>query len=183
MNRARDLSRTTGELRAAFDEAFARPYPTDPPDQTDLLAIAVGGEPYALRLEQVRVVQADPRLVSVPSPRPDLLGLAGVRGVVAPVYDLARLLNHPRVGAPRWLALVRTSAPFAVAFERFEQHLRLPTSELTLSRTTGGTAAGFTSGSVRSHFGPTPLIDLFALFRAVTNGAPQRSAPKREETP
>jgi chemotaxis signal transduction protein len=112
------------------------------------------------------------------------LGLVGVRGVVAPIYDLAQLLGYASVAAPRWVALLRGSAPFGVAFERFERHLRVPTSDVTLAAAPhDATSATLTFGSVRSESGPLPLIDLFALFRAVTNGPEPSSEPKREDAP
>ena len=174
-----ELAGAASRLRAEFDEVFARPHPADPPEHVDVLEIQVAGQRYALRLAEVLAVHADRKLVRAPSPRPDLLGLVGVRGVVAPVYDLAKLLGHGGGGEPRWLALVRGAAPFGLAFERFERHRRVALSAITLASVEG---RGFTSGSVETSLGPLPLIDLFALLRAVTNGSGQVPTPEREET-
>lgn len=169
-------------LRSDFDAAFARaPDPAAPP-QLDLLVIRVGEHRYALRLSQVLSVHADRKLVAVPSPRADLLGLVGLRGVIVPVYDLRRLLGYPAAAPPRWLAHVRAAAPLAVAFELFERHLRLPASDVTTATSNADAVHPFATGSAKSASGPLPIIDLLAIHQEVTSGAQRAFAREREET-
>src|SRR5688572_94281 len=160
MTNSRDLSATAGELRSAFDRSFAESIAASPPPQLDMLAIRVAEHRYALRLSEVLAVHADRRLVPVPSALPELLGLAGLRGVVVPVYDLRRLLGYAAGVAPRWLALVRAPAPFAVAFEQFEAHLRLPETALIVGNGTNVAQSSFARGSVETADGPRSVIDL-----------------------
>jgi chemotaxis signal transduction protein len=157
------------ELRGDFDASFARaPDPATPP-QLDLLVIRVAEHRYALRLSQVLAVHADRKLVAVPSPRADLLGLVGLRGAIAPVYDLGLLLGYGSTSAPRWLAHVRVATPLAVAFEHFEQHLRLPLADVTSALATEGAVHPFATGSAKSTSGPLSIIDLPAIYQEVTS--------------
>lgn len=160
------LSGLAAELRADFDAAFAQAHAPEAPPQVDLLLIGVAEHGYALRLSEVVELLADRRLAQVPSPRRDLLGLAGLRGVVTPVYDLALQLGHPPAVEPRWLVQVRARAPFAVAFERFDRHLRLPLSALAAAREGAGTTT-FSRASVRLEQHPLPVLDLPAIFESV----------------
>jgi chemotaxis signal transduction protein len=158
---------SAARLRANFDASFGHAHATESPPQLDLLLIQVAEHDHALRLDQVSALHVDRKLVQTPGPRPELLGLVGVRGVVAPVYDLRRLLGYSAASAPRWLAVLRASAPLAVAFEQFERHLRVPQSDL-VSADAGATSAAFVGGRVRSATKALPLIDLLAIFDDVT---------------
>jgi chemotaxis signal transduction protein len=171
------LQQVAARLKAEFDDAFTWPHAPQAPAVVDLLVIGVGERGYALELSSVRALHADRKLVPVPSPRADLLGLVGVRGVVAPVYDLALLLGHAAPAAPRWLAHVRAPVPFAVGFEHFERHLRLPRAELSPARE--GHSA-FAHASARTERGLLPVIDLLMIFESVTR---RPAAPERREEP
>ena len=174
------LSTTSARLRADFDHAFTRDQTSDAPAVLDLLLIRVESRGYALKLAEVEALHADRKLVAAPSPRPELLGLVSVRGVVAPVYDLAQLLGYAPERSARWLAQVRAAAPFAVAFSFFEHHLRAPLADLTQPRP-GAANSALAHQSLRTDSGPLPVIDLQAIFENVARrpGAPGR----REERP
>jgi chemotaxis signal transduction protein len=121
---------TAAGLRRRFDEAFAAPAGSRLERSESLLAIRVGSSPYALRLSEITGLHADLKIVAVPSPVKALLGIAGVRGAMAPIYDLAALLGYPPVSAPRWVAFVRAPEPVGLAFETFESHLQADTSSV-----------------------------------------------------
>ena len=116
-------------FRDAFDQSFAHAVGTGPAAVVDLLAITVGGEPYALRLSEVSGLFVDKAVMWLPSPAPALLGVAGFRGTVLPVYDLGRLLGRDKAAAARWL-VVAGGASVALAFERFDGFLRVPPERL-----------------------------------------------------
>ena len=175
---SRDVTRAA-DLREAFDRGFAAPPPPAAPAQLDLLAIRCADHGFALPLSDVLAVYTERKIVAVPSPVPELIGLAGVRGLVAPVYDLRSLLGYGRGPAPRWLALVRAPEPFAVGFELFEQHLRLPLADVFHGTADAQGPHPFARGSVRLASGPRPLIDLTVLFAAVTGR--RKSALERED--
>jgi hypothetical protein len=89
--------------------------------------------------------------------------------VIAPVYDLRRLLGYSASEAPRWLAHVRAATPLAVAFELFERHLRLPLSDVTSAAGDDGAVHPLATGSAKSAGGPLPVIDLLAIYQEVTS--------------
>jgi len=109
-------------MRDAFDRGFAQPRAIDRPDSERLLALAVGGDPYALHMEEIASLSVDRRLTPLPSPVPEFAGIVGLRGAILPVYDLARLLGYPAAGQARWLAML-AAAPVAVAFAAFDGYI------------------------------------------------------------
>lgn len=125
-------------LRDDFDLSFARVRQAPEVLGTDYLLIRVVGEPYALRLAEVAALEADRAITPVPSEAPALLGVAGLRGALVAVFELAQLLGHAPASAPRaappsgqsgraasrWLVLVKGSLT-AMAFGDFEGQRRL----------------------------------------------------------
>jgi chemotaxis signal transduction protein len=112
------------ELREAFDRSFAQAPSPAAAAVESLLAIRVGADRYALRLADVSGLFADKRVTWLPSPVSELVGIAGFRGAVLPVYDLGMLLGCPRATAPRWM-VVTIAAPIGLAFEGFDGHLNV----------------------------------------------------------
>lgn len=119
------------QLRQVFDRTFALPPSLASPEVEDLLTIRVAGDPYAIRLLDIAGIVTGRRVVSVPAVTPDLLGLAGIRGGIVPVFGLSSILGYgPDPGSPRWMILCGSEEPIALAFSDFEGYLRLPTSAL-----------------------------------------------------
>jgi purine-binding chemotaxis protein CheW len=93
--------------------------------------VRVAGDAYAIRLTEIGGLYADKRVIPLPTYAPNLLGVAGFRGQVVPVYDLAALLGYASRPAARWLVLAAGRDPVAFAFERFETQLMVsPESEI-----------------------------------------------------
>jgi len=122
---ASPLAQRAAELRRNFDRSFAEPPRSRQAASLDLLAIRLGGEPYALHLAAVTGLFAGKKFTRLPQAAPELLGIAGFRGSVVPVYDLRVLLGCADGEAPRWLVIAAASA-VALAFDGFDGHLRLP---------------------------------------------------------
>jgi chemotaxis signal transduction protein len=116
------------DLRAAFDRGFAEAPAAGAAPYVDLLRVRIGGEPYALVLAEIASFHADLRVVPLPSPAPELLGVAAVRTAVVPVYDLRAVLaatgGTGPGAAPRWLVVLRGAPPLALAFDGFDGHAR-----------------------------------------------------------
>lgn len=118
------------ELRETFDAGFAEPRPPARPPARRLLAVRAGGVPLAAPLEDLAGVHAAQRIIPLPDCAPGLLGLAGIRGRVVAVHDLAAAVGAGALtGAPRWLLVTGGAEPLALAVEAVEGHLSLPRGE------------------------------------------------------
>jgi chemotaxis signal transduction protein len=177
-DRAQSLLQTAAKLRAQFDAAFAVQLAPSAGAEIDVLAIRVSGRGYALRLSEVLAVHAERQLTAVPSPVPALLGLAGVRGLAVPVYDLRLLLGYGAGPTPRWVALARAASPIGFAFETFEAHWRLPLGAVIAGVDDGNS---FAPGSVETEDGPRPLLHLPSLIASVTKPTRPSGERAREE--
>jgi hypothetical protein len=117
-------------LRAEFDAAFGAP-PRRASQAVGLLAIRIGNAAFAVRLLQAGGLVTVRAIAPVPSRRPELLGIAALRGEVLPVYSLARLvLRADDVEPPRWLILAGAPDRVALAFAAFDGHLVAAASDL-----------------------------------------------------
>lgn len=126
------LSATAAELRSAFDRERTFPLSREEAQKTEsLIGIRVSGDAYAMRVAEVTSLCTDRKIVRLPSAMPELLGLAGIRGVVVPVYSLAALLGYQSgPEGVRWLALCGIEEPIVFAFSGFEGYTRVLQSEL-----------------------------------------------------
>lgn len=172
------------QLRAEFDRAFALPHAPAAPAQLDLLLIRVGGHPYALPLSQVMALHVDRTLTEAPSPRRELLGLVGLRGVVTPVYSLSLLLGYEVREAARFLVQVDVASPFALSFEHFEQHARVAATALAPVARDGEGARGSARGSISLGASPVTVLNLETIFQLATGAGREANQPRvRQERP
>jgi chemotaxis signal transduction protein len=111
-------------LRDAFDRSFAEARPPDPAATENLLAIRIGAEPHALRLSEIAGLFGDRKICPLPGSVRALLGIAGFRGSIVPVYDLGALLGDRPEETVRWLVLA-ASELVAFAFGALDGHLRV----------------------------------------------------------
>lgn len=126
-----DLATRLAAERAAFDSAFASPPPAVAEERVRILTLRVGKDRFALRLSEVAGLHHDRRVVPLTSDAPGLIGMAGIRARVVPVFSLARLLGYDDAGEPLpWLAELQSSEPIAIAFAGFAGHRELPASAL-----------------------------------------------------
>jgi hypothetical protein len=114
------------ELRRQFDASFALPVRPPRPDDVDLLAVGVGDDRCAIRRDQIAGLATRPELTAVPGQLPALLGIATVRATTVAVYDLAALIGRPGTTRCRWMVLTAVDPTLALAFDRFDGHLRVP---------------------------------------------------------
>jgi purine-binding chemotaxis protein CheW len=121
------MNATADELRRAFDRSFSLTPKADAGAAIveNLLAFSIGSHAYALRFAEVSGLFVDKKITWLPSPVSELLGVAGLRGALLPVYDLGMLLGYARTAAPRWL-LITAAVPVGLAFNRFDGHLSVP---------------------------------------------------------
>jgi chemotaxis signal transduction protein len=114
-----DGRRTAAAMRETFDRGFAEAMLRERDDGHDYLVVSVAADTFALRLADITSVVVDRRIIPVPSPVAEMLGVVGVRGSIVPVYSLSGLLGFGvRDDGPRWLALAGDGSTVALAFER-----------------------------------------------------------------
>jgi len=169
----RGLGLRAAELRRAFDRSFA-----DAPHQTtetlvDLLAIRVAGDPYVVRLADVAGLFVDRVVTPLPTRVPDLLGIAGFRVTLVPVYDLRPLLGYSTGGAPRWMISTVGEGPIAFAFDLFEEHLRVPHGALTSD---DSRSRRYVQDVARAKDGARPIVHIPSLVKEIAMRARQRAA-------
>lgn len=153
------------EMRREFDAAFARPVEIDETIREKLLAIRIGGQPFSIRLSSIAGLFADKKITAVPGGHPALRGIAGFRGIVLPVYDLARLLAITAAKQPRWLVIAK-AAPVAVAFETFEAQLLARPHEV-VTQSARSQHKDFARDFVRMPGFAAPILDLPSVLDAL----------------
>jgi purine-binding chemotaxis protein CheW len=163
-NTAISISERARDLRRDFDRAFAEPIRGEPP-QEDLLAISVGGQPYALRLQEIAGIFVDKKITSVPGSTAAQRGIAGFRGAILPVYDLQVLLGQSIAETARWL-VIAAGAPVALAFEVFERQLRVAPDDI-LPKSAGSETAAFAREFVRTRAHVRPVLHLPSVIAAI----------------
>lgn len=121
-------------LAREFDDGFRRAIETSAAPDQGFLAIRVGADPYALRVIETSGLYSDKRITKLPTSSPGLLGLAGIRGVAVPTYDIGVLLGYPPSRAPTH-AIVTTGSSRSIGFalESVPAHFRASTGELVLA--------------------------------------------------
>jgi chemotaxis signal transduction protein len=156
-------------LRRLFDDSFAAAATAQSTRLEGLLAIRLGSDPYALRLSEIAGLHAGVRIVPVPSAHAQLLGIVGLRGIMAPIYDLAALLRYPPAVNPRWVVLARISEPVGFAFETFESHLQVPETSLVNDEgiANAGAARQHTSGTVRAAGALRSIIRMVSVVELI----------------
>jgi len=128
-----ELEAKIAETRRVFDESFAVAPAGRAAAPEPMLAIVMAGEPFALRVREISGLAVNnEKVVPVPSRVPELLGLTGIRGVVVPVFSLARLLGFVSESGPtRWLVFCGESqTPIALAFQTMERLFEVSGSDI-----------------------------------------------------
>jgi chemotaxis signal transduction protein len=161
---ASSVSERLVELRRDFDRSFVAAPRAKESAEHELLAIRIGNERYALRLSDIAGLFVDKKIVRVPGGGRALLGMAGFRGALVPVYGLRSLLGIAAAGAPRWLVIAAT-APVGFSFEGFEGQLRVAAAAVTPQQAQDKT--NFTQDLVRAEGMLRPVIRLSAVFDAI----------------
>jgi chemotaxis signal transduction protein len=158
------------ELRRDFEAGFARAPQTEAAAATrDLLAVRVAGQGHALALDEIARICVDPALITLPGAPPALLGLASIRAVLVPVYDLAVLLGLGGSEKPRWLALCAGSPILGLAFEALDTHLRIPLASIAAEPSPSD--AALARGVVRLGEQALPLLHVQSLRDRVARSA------------
>lgn len=118
---------TAHRLRDNFDRTFGRPHAAADGGRTDLLGLSLRGDPHAIRLSDISYVTSNRVITPIPTRSIALLGIAGLRGAIVPVFDLGALVGYPRLPDPRWFAVVeREGSAVGLAFDTLLGLVRAP---------------------------------------------------------
>ena len=164
MEAAAHINRRAAELRRDFDRGFADPPRVGNEAKQDLLAIRLGARRLAIRLSEIAGLFADKKITPVPGAAAGMLGIAGFRGSILPVYDLQSLLELSTGEAPRWL-VVAAAAPVAFSFGAFEEQIRVPADSIKSEQTQAKN--GFTKEFIQTEGILRPIIHLSSVLEAV----------------
>jgi chemotaxis signal transduction protein len=158
---------TASTLRRLFDESFAAPVTAQAERYEDFLAIRVGPDRYGMRLAEIGGLYADLRIVPVPSPAAQLLGVVGIRGTMAPIYDLAVFLGYAPAPDPRWTVLVRGPQTVGFAFDTFDSHLKVAAAALAQRDAQDAAGAKHLQGAVQLTAALLPIIHLTSILQTL----------------
>ena len=169
------ISDRAAELRHAFDRSFVEAHEVESVATEDFLAIHIGGDPYMLRLAEVAGLYADKKVTGLPSRIPELSGVAGFRGAMVPVYDLAALLRYPPSLRARWM-VIAAEAPVAFAFDAFDGHLRFPRD--AIASHVGSIAREHVRQIARTGKAVRPIVHIPSIIAAIRSWLPDTSLEK-----
>lgn len=169
------------DMRLAFDRGFADPVRHETTAAESLLAIRVGAQPCAIRLSEITGLFAEKRITRVPGSGAALLGIAGFRGAIVPVYSLRTLLGQSGdpsdAQTPRWL-VIAAAAPIALAFDAFDGQLHvLP--DAILPRQSRPEMKSYARDFVRTQHLIRPIMHLPSVLAAIKTARPE-AAPHEE---
>ena len=162
------MEETTSRLERArldFDAGFARASAVAADPGPALLSVQVAGRPFALPAAALLAVGVLPRLTALPHAPPELLGLAGHRGRLVAVYDLARLLGLPErleARTPGWLIVLRDDPTIALAVDALQGWRRVRSVDLAAL-----TQPGIVQGILTDQADGRGLVDLQALLDSI----------------
>jgi chemotaxis signal transduction protein len=180
-----DLSNTVLAMRREFDLSFAQAPNAQTAKPENFLGIRLGDDAYAIRTAEIGGLHVDCRVMPLPTSVPAFLGVAGFRGLIAPVYDLAKLLGYASNSTHRWVVLVRLGEPIAFAFETFESHFSADSNSIIEATQIGTT----TPGDVNSHLLDAvridavmrPIIHLQSLIEAIQRTVASSVRPRSNQ--
>jgi chemotaxis signal transduction protein len=163
-------------LRQAFDAGFTHAPVIDARAPHDLLALTVGGDGYVFAMREIASLAVDRAITPLPTAVRELTGLAGLRGAIVPVYDLALLLGYARPASARWLAVV-AGAPLALAFERFDGYVRQPAGDVAFEAA-DGLRGRHVHAIARTADWARPVVAVRAVLETIRQRVPDAAGDK-----
>jgi chemotaxis signal transduction protein len=153
------------ELRESFDASFAKEVVEATADREDLLLVRDGMAELAMRVREIAAVEKCPELTSLPSSRPALLGLAGIRGHLAAIYSLGALVGSGGASARGGLVvLCAGDRSVGLRFDEMLAYVRVDRKEL-------GAASAAATTVLRAADRSVLLVDLRVLFETIHDAA------------
>jgi chemotaxis signal transduction protein len=154
------------DLRHDFDQAFALPPAVLAQETEDVLLVRIGGDPYAMHSRDLSGLATGKKIAPLPSRRPELIGIVGIRGNLVPVYSLMTLLGYgANSPSSRWLALSRGPGAAGLAFQEFEGFVRVRKEDVHAAESLN--ARRHIREVVRSGELTRPVVDIASVLEAL----------------
>jgi len=173
------------ELRQLFDRLFIATPHAAALRRECFIGIRAGGDRLALRLSELAGLEKRCRVVPLPGCDPALLGLAGIRRRLVPVYDLAALLGCEGTAGNdwRWVGLCWSAGLLlGLAFDMQEDFIQ--TASTDAQAIVGNGPAREHIHEIMSVSGKAGqvqgVVSVASILAAITQRA--RGAAAREET-
>jgi purine-binding chemotaxis protein CheW len=170
-------STTASELRRAFDRSFSTVRRAQTARLEDFLAVRLGRDSYAIRLAEISGLVSDKAITLLPGRLPAFIGIAGFRGAIVPVFDLALLLGCPMADKPRWL-VTAAREPVAFAFAGFEGHLRLSPDAIARQEEAGDRLRPYVRETARTPERTRSIVDMASVVEAIQRQVPVNPVQK-----
>lgn len=138
-----DILEQSARLARAFDGEFALPFASEHRELRDLLVTRLGTHWYALPVDELAGVHQKTSIRYLPDAPLHCLGLAGVRGRIAAVYDLGALLGSPSPELASWVVQTKTDLDVALLVPRADRYLRVPRDGIAPGELDGAIAGAF----------------------------------------
>lgn len=154
------------ELRQTFDASFAAPRALGRAELEKLIVLQVGALQLACRVQQITRIEANRKVVPLSDGAPGLVGIAGIRGKLVPVYSLATVLGIGGGKATPWLAICGDEEPIAFSFDRLERYVHAPAGDLC-AVSEGAELAGHMRELLRTSAATYQVLDLDSVLLAI----------------
>jgi chemotaxis signal transduction protein len=169
------------ELRTSFDQTFAVAPRAEAEPLISLISVRVINKPFVLRSEHITAIVKPTRITPFPSSIPESIGVAGIRGVLVPVFHLAPFLGlECPIGAVHWIVLANRESPIGFAFDEFEGQVEVSKSGLYFDEK--GRGSGPSKLLARIGLSVRPLIDIPQIVEEIRKKA-GLSRPARSDNP
>ncbi|MBI4584439.1 MAG: chemotaxis protein CheW [Planctomycetes bacterium] len=120
------FSTRAADIRRAFDRSFAAALDPKTEEVEGILVFRVAEDRFAVRLREIAGLVKSGNLVPVPAKTRALLGLAGIRGELVPIFSTAKLLGYACHEEANWIFLCREPSRLGFAIGEFEGCRHLP---------------------------------------------------------
>jgi len=169
------------QLRAEFDQSFTLAPAEPATDEREFVIVKAGGTSFALPVTGLSGIERQKVIVPVPSKLPALLGLAGVRNGIVPVFSLAKVLGIVDSGLreEELIALIKVTDTdgsnisaeqlVGLAFDEVVQFARVSGLQIFAGSSSQDTTLEYEE---QLH----TIVDLPTLIAQLTSSAPSRSA-------
>lgn len=161
-------------MRLAFDRDFESVRASAVEETEPYVVVRVGGERVALRVAALSSIEVGARVMPVPLDLPVLMGLAGVRSVLVPVYRLATLIGVATSGETQQvIAVCRAPSPVGLALDGLVGQVEAPRSA---RQPAGPAARKHVAELLQTEDGFQPIVDVSSVILELERLASGRRA-------